>query len=118
MMHISSSPHSNDVSVEEQYPQQAFAAKQSCCFVASCHESSTKEATISTFLKREQWGAQEAAIALVACHHEKCSLCRIPLPKGNSSSSSQPAYVDWLYLDDDLRITRGSKGSMFIHTKS
>ncbi|DBA96606.1 TPA: hypothetical protein ACH3X1_015468 [Trebouxia sp. C0004] len=43
---------------------------------------------------------------------------RIPLPKGNSSSSSQPAYVDWLYLDDDLRITRGSKGSMFIHTKS
>ena len=44
--------------------------------------------------------------------------CRIPLPRGNSSSNSEPAYVDWLYLDDDLRVTRGSKGSMFIHTKS
>lgn len=45
-------------------------------------------------------------------------LCRIPLPRGNSSSDGEPAYVDWLYLDDDLRVTRGSKGSMFVHTKS
>lgn len=42
---------------------------------------------------------------------------RIPLPRGNRSTDQKPAYVDWLYLDDDLRITRGSKGSLFIHTK-
>ncbi|WIA42374.1 hypothetical protein OEZ86_008379 [Tetradesmus obliquus] len=26
-------------------------------------------------------------------------------------------YVDWLYLDEGLRITRGSKGSLFVHVK-
>lgn len=26
-------------------------------------------------------------------------------------------YVDWLYLDDSLRITRGSKGSLFVHVR-
>jgi PAP_fibrillin len=26
-------------------------------------------------------------------------------------------FVDWLYLDDGLRITRGSKGSLFVHTR-
>ncbi|KAF6249504.1 hypothetical protein COO60DRAFT_1580714 [Scenedesmus sp. NREL 46B-D3] len=26
-------------------------------------------------------------------------------------------YVDWLYLDEALRITRGSKGSLFVHVK-
>jgi hypothetical protein len=26
-------------------------------------------------------------------------------------------FVDWLYLDDGLRITRGSKGSLFLHTR-
>ena len=47
------------------------------------------------------------------------AVCRIPLPRGNSSSQDgQGAFVDWLYLDDDLRVTRGSKGSLFIHTKS
>lgn len=40
--------------------------------------------------------------------------CRIPLPFGNNS---EPGYVEWLYLDDDLRIMRGSKGSYFIHTR-
>lgn len=36
---------------------------------------------------------------------------KLPLPvKGTG-------YVDWLYLDDELRVTRGSKGSLFIHTK-
>ncbi len=26
-------------------------------------------------------------------------------------------FVDWLYLDEDFRITRGSKGSLFVHTR-
>eukprot|EP00878_Enallax_costatus_P017340 GHUV01018212.1.p1 GENE.GHUV01018212.1~~GHUV01018212.1.p1 ORF type:complete len:155 (+),score=17.35 GHUV01018212.1:133-597(+) len=26
-------------------------------------------------------------------------------------------YVDWLYLDESLRITRGSKGSLFVHIR-
>lgn len=26
-------------------------------------------------------------------------------------------YVDWLYLDDSLRVTRGSKGSLFVHVR-
>lgn len=26
-------------------------------------------------------------------------------------------YVDWLYLDKDLRVTRGSKGSLFVHLR-
>ena len=36
-----------------------------------------------------------------------------------SPGGSGPAtgYVDWLYLDEELRVTRGSKGSLFIHKK-
>jgi hypothetical protein len=30
---------------------------------------------------------------------------------------ASPGYVDWLYLDETVRITRGSKGSVFIHLK-
>ncbi len=26
-------------------------------------------------------------------------------------------FVEWLYLDEGLRITRGNKGSVFIHTR-
>jgi hypothetical protein len=26
-------------------------------------------------------------------------------------------YVDWLYLDESLRVTRGSKGSLFVHVR-
>jgi hypothetical protein len=26
-------------------------------------------------------------------------------------------YVDWLYLDDTIRITRGNKGSLFFHIR-
>jgi hypothetical protein len=26
-------------------------------------------------------------------------------------------FVDWLYLDAQLRVTRGSKGSLFIHVR-
>lgn len=26
-------------------------------------------------------------------------------------------FVDWLYLDGDMRITQGSKGSLFVHTR-
>jgi hypothetical protein len=37
----------------------------------------------------------------------------LPVPKGTSN----PGYVDWLYLDNEVRITRGSKGSLFIHCR-
>lgn len=57
-------------------------------------------------------------VCAVSLGPETAALCRIPLPRGDRSASQQgPAYVDWLYLDDDLRITRGSKGSLFVHTK-
>lgn len=26
-------------------------------------------------------------------------------------------YVEWLYLSDAVRVTRGSKGSLFVHTR-
>lgn len=26
-------------------------------------------------------------------------------------------FVDWLYLDDDVRVTRGNKGSLFVHVR-
>ncbi|KIY95935.1 putative plastid-lipid-associated protein 12 [Monoraphidium neglectum] len=36
---------------------------------------------------------------------------RVPLPiKGTG-------FVDWLYLSDDVRVTRGSKGSLFVHVR-
>ncbi|KAI8475801.1 MAG: hypothetical protein J3K34DRAFT_516979 [Monoraphidium minutum] len=36
---------------------------------------------------------------------------KVPLPvKGTG-------FVDWLYLSDGLRVTRGSKGSLFVHTR-
>lgn len=36
---------------------------------------------------------------------------RVPLPvKGTG-------YVDWLWLDERIRITRGSKGSVFVHVR-
>ena len=41
-------------------------------------------------------------------------LHRIPLPVRGSGEG----YVDWLYLDDDLRITRGSAGSLFVHVRA
>eukprot|EP00983_Pelagomonas_calceolata_P010788 348815-Pelagomonas_calceolata.AAC.1 len=28
-----------------------------------------------------------------------------------------PGWVEWLYLDDDLRVTQGSKGSLFVHRR-
>ena len=40
-------------------------------------------------------------------------LRRIPLPFNNVA----PGYIEWLYLDEDLRVTRGNKGSYFIHTR-
>jgi hypothetical protein len=36
---------------------------------------------------------------------------RVPLPvKGTG-------FVDWLYLSERLRVTRGSKGSLFVHVR-
>ncbi|KAG1662067.1 hypothetical protein FOA52_005314 [Chlamydomonas sp. UWO 241] len=39
------------------------------------------------------------------------------IPVSTPRSASNPGFVDWLFLDDDLRITRGSKGSLFVHTR-
>ena len=36
----------------------------------------------------------------------------IPLPGVQGEG-----YIDWLYLDDELRITRGNKGSLFVHIR-
>ena len=38
---------------------------------------------------------------------------QLPVPKGDSN----PGFIDWLYLDEDLRVTRGSKGSLFVHRR-
>ena len=42
-----------------------------------------------------------------------CTLCRVPLP----IKQTETGFVDWLYLDGNLRITRGNKGSLFVHTR-
>lgn len=33
------------------------------------------------------------------------------------SEGRNPGFVEWLYLDEDIRITRGSQGSYFIHRR-
>ncbi|MEW5309719.1 MAG: hypothetical protein WDW38_001582 [Sanguina aurantia] len=41
-----------------------------------------------------------------------------PLPRETrTKSGTLPGYVDWLYLDENIRITRGSKGSLFVHRR-
>jgi len=43
---------------------------------------------------------------------------QIPFEVNRKRGPDDPVgYVDWLYLDESIRITRGSKGSLFIHTK-
>lgn len=39
---------------------------------------------------------------------------RLPLPVKTDGDG----YVDWLYLDENLRITRGNKGSTFVHVRA
>ena len=39
---------------------------------------------------------------------------KIPLTGDNKGAEG---FVDWLYLDDDVRITRGNKGSVFVHVR-
>ncbi len=45
----------------------------------------------------------------------------MPLPTPNdrrrAEDGAQAGFVDWLYLDEDVRVTRGSKGSLFVHFK-
>lgn len=43
-----------------------------------------------------------------------------PLPQRETSKTKTgtlPGYIDWLYLDENIRITRGSKGSLFVHKR-
>ncbi len=35
----------------------------------------------------------------------------------SAEAARTPGYVDWLYLSDTLRITRGNKGSLFVHVR-
>ena len=39
--------------------------------------------------------------------------CRLGLPV----KQTEPGFTDWLFLDKGLRISRGNKGSLFIHTR-
>jgi len=39
---------------------------------------------------------------------------RIPLPVKTDGDG----FVDWLYLDENIRITRGNKGSVFVHVRA
>jgi len=49
---------------------------------------------------------------------EIAGLLQIPVKVNKSRKHDDPVgYLDWLYLDNDIRITRGSKGSLFIHTR-
>lgn len=43
-----------------------------------------------------------------------CCPCRFALPIKNQA----PGFIDWLYLSKDVRITQGSKGSLFVHTRA
>ncbi|GAX78326.1 hypothetical protein CEUSTIGMA_g5768.t1 [Chlamydomonas eustigma] len=63
--------------------------------------SPTSDIRTSVFIK-------EAAISLG-------NVLKIPVkvPKGDNN----PGFIDWLYLDEDLRITKGSKGSIFVHKR-
>jgi hypothetical protein len=38
---------------------------------------------------------------------------KLPLPIKQDARG----YIDWLYLDENMRITQGSKGSMFVHVR-
>ena len=40
------------------------------------------------------------------------SLPRLPLP-----IRAKGGYLDFVYLDEDLRITRGNRGGLFIHVR-
>lgn len=37
--------------------------------------------------------------------------------KSPNRDASNQGFVDWLYLDADVRVTRGSKGSFFVHVR-
>ena len=37
--------------------------------------------------------------------------------KRKKNKEDNVGFVDWLFLDADVRVTRGSKGSLFVHTR-
>ena len=37
--------------------------------------------------------------------------------KRTKNKEENVGFVDWLFLDADVRVTRGSKGSLFVHTR-
>jgi hypothetical protein len=49
----------------------------------------------------------------VAINGAGLSLGPVRVPLGVKGTG----YVDWLYLDEDLRVTKGSKGSLFVHVR-
>lgn len=42
---------------------------------------------------------------------------RVPLGSVQRQQTDGGGYIDWLYLDEELRVTRGNKGSLFVHTR-
>lgn len=41
----------------------------------------------------------------------------MPLGSVQRQQTDGGGYIDWLYLDETLRVTRGNKGSLFVHTR-
>ena len=63
-------------------------------------------------LQQRSWQVQSL---LGACMQVVLELgpLRIPIPV----RADGRGFVEWLYLDSDFRITKGNKGSVFIHTR-
>lgn len=73
-----------------------------CCssvMVAACNKRTGKQ------------GMYRDTVMPVAMSAATWCLCRIPFPIKTFSPSG---YIDTLYLDDDLRVSKGDKGSIFI----
>jgi len=59
---------------------------------------------------------QEAGLVLGEGALDKPIFLRFP-GRTSTQTPGAPGWIDWLYLDEDLRITRGNKGSLFIHRR-
>ena len=54
----------------------------------------------------------ELTIPVLLCCHLSTRRFRVPI------KSDGRGYIDWLYLGRDIRVTKGSKGSLFVHTRA
>jgi hypothetical protein len=99
-------------------PLQKWGSKQANSFqVIDAEDGSLQNLVDLGFVKIRAYAECSAASGTrTDVNINKGELClgpvQIPLPVGGS-----PGYVDWLYLDESVRITRGSKGSVFVHLR-